>query len=604
MRNVQKSVLGLAALVTIAFVDVQAQERQIITMGADRERLQLPIGGREFKTGTGRIRGRVLAADTGAPVRRAQVRLMGPEIGAKTALSDAQGRYEFSELPAGRFTLSATKSGFVTIQYGQTRPFESGKPIELADAQLLDKADVVMPRGSVIAGRVVDEFGEPVTDAMVSAMRSVWSGGRRRLQTAGRLSQTNDLGQFRIFGLPPGDYYVSATLRGGELTAVGMAVAAVSAGGGGSGSSPGSGYAPTYFPGTSSPAEAQKVALAVGQELHGADFALMPVRLAKVTGMVIASDGRPTPGAMVEMLPRSTDGLLMLGGNAGRTDKNGAFTIGGVAPGDYSLIVRSINIVTSGGGDNFTFTARIGGPGSEDAEFGSVPVTVSGDDLANVIVNTAKGATATGRVTYEGTQPESPGSIRITAMATEGGPTIVMPMMAGGGPGIVKEDGSFELRGLAGNRLIRATGLARGWTLKSVRVEGQDVTDTGYDFKAGAAVSGVDVTLARGTDISGTVTGGNGRPVKDYTVVLFSDDPSRWTVPSTRHVAGTRGDQEGRFKVRNLPPGGYYAIAVEYVAQGEWGDPEVLERLRGKATRFTVNDGETQTLTLKLTDAY
>ncbi len=128
-----------------------------------------------------------MSADTGAPVRRAQVRISGPDIGSKTAMTDAEGRYEFRDLPGGRFTLSAIKSGFVTVQYGQTRPYESGKSIELVEAQVLDKADIAMPRGSVISGRVLDEFGEPVADAMVSAMRSAWTAGRRKLQPTGRI---------------------------------------------------------------------------------------------------------------------------------------------------------------------------------------------------------------------------------------------------------------------------------------------------------------------------------------------------------------------------------------------------------------------------------
>ena len=180
--------------------------------------IQLPNmmgGARQFKTGTGRIRGRVLATDGGGPIRRAQVRISGADVAPKAALTDAEGRFEFRDLPAGRFTLQASKSGFVSVQYGQTRPFESGKPIELADKQSLDNADVSMPRGSVIAGRIVDEFGDAIPDVSVTAMRQSWQNGRRRLvPSPGRIAQTNDLGQFRIYGLPPGDYYVSATLRG------------------------------------------------------------------------------------------------------------------------------------------------------------------------------------------------------------------------------------------------------------------------------------------------------------------------------------------------------------------------------------------------------
>ena len=115
--------------------------------------------------------GRIVAIDTGTAVRRAQVRISGPDIGTKTALTDAQGRYEFRDLPAGRFNVSVSKSGFVTMSYGQNRPFEPGRPIELAEAQKMDKADVALPRGSVLAGRVADEFGEAVAEAEVTAMR-------------------------------------------------------------------------------------------------------------------------------------------------------------------------------------------------------------------------------------------------------------------------------------------------------------------------------------------------------------------------------------------------------------------------------------------------
>jgi hypothetical protein len=169
-----------------------------------------PAGQRQFKTGSGRIRGRVMANDAAVPIRRAQVRLTGQDVAPKAAMTDAEGRFDFRDLPAGRFTLQASKTGFVTVQYGQTRPFEQGKAIELADKQALDNADIAMPRGGVISGRIVDEFGDAVPDAAVTAMRQTWSNGRRRLvPSPGRIAQTNDLGQFRIFGLPGKRFTVS-----------------------------------------------------------------------------------------------------------------------------------------------------------------------------------------------------------------------------------------------------------------------------------------------------------------------------------------------------------------------------------------------------------
>ncbi len=173
------------------------------------------------------------------------------------------------------------------------------------------------------------------------------------------------------------------------------------------------------------------------------------------------------------------------------------------------------------------------------------------------------------------------------------------------GPGAVKEDGTFELKGLAGQRLIRTAALPSGWTLKSVRMGGTDITDTGADFRAGDTVSGIEITLSsQTTSITGSVVGADGTAMKDYTLVIFSDDPELWKMPMSRWVTGTRPDQDGRFKVQNMPPGSYHAVAVEYIPSGEWGDPELLERLKGKGRRFTLEEGSTETLELKLSGTY
>ena len=383
-KAIVRLTMAATVAVTVASDVAVAQttvEQRIQISGDATGPIQLPgmMGGqRQFKTGTGRIRGRVLASDGGGPIRRAQVRISGSEVAPKASLTDAEGRFEFRDLPAGRFTLQATKSGYVSIQYGQTRPFESGKPIELADKQSVDTADIGMPRGSVISGRIVDEYGDPIPDVSVTAMRQSWQGGRRRLvPSPGRIAQTNDLGQFRIYGLPPGEYYVSASLRSGgpelidmQLMASGAIATTTS---GPSVSEPSSGYASTYYPGTANVGEAQRIPLGPGQESSSADFALVPVRLARVSGIVTGSDGRPLEGASVSAVPlnRELSGMLMQ--QNARSAKDGSFTLSNVAPGDYTLQARSIQVFTSNQGDNvmvFRATAMAGG----DSESGSTPL--------------------------------------------------------------------------------------------------------------------------------------------------------------------------------------------------------------------------------------
>ena len=604
-RRLGRVLIALAFLAAAA--PARAQQQIVIeaTQPAGEPMMMPGLGGpRQLKTGTGRILGRVVSTDTGGPLRRAQVRLTAQEIGVKVALTDAEGRYEFRELPAGRFTLNASKSGYVSVQYGQTRPFEQGRPIELADKQVLAKTDVAMPRGGVISGRIVDEFGDPLPDALVSAMRQTWSNGRRRLLPTGRTSQTNDLGQYRMYGLPPGEYYISASLRNTDITIMDAALLGGPSSGA-SGSTPSSGYAPTYFPGTTTATSAQRVTVAVGQEAQNTDFALAPVRLARITGTVMTSDGKPLDGGMVSAMPASRTGevgLALMGGATGRTSKDGNFSIPSVAPGEYTLTVRSVRIITSDGGDTMMFRATIGG-GSDgtDSETASVPVVVSGEDLSNVVIITSKGATANGRLTFEGGAPPAATGVRINSVAADTDGPI---MMAAGGV-TAKDDGSFQLKGLSGRRLLRLNNLPPGWTLKSVRLNGDDVTDSGIEFKSGQDLSGLElVASSKQTEITGGVTASNGSPLKDYTVVVFSDDPQYWTLPFTRWVNGTRPDQEGRFRVRNLPAGSYNIVAVDYIEAGAWGDPELLDRLKSHAKRITLSDGGSEKVDLKLVEQY
>ena len=597
-----------ALLVTAAAAPAAAQMeiRQQIQVGGPGEGgpFQILPPGRQAKTGTSRLRGRVVASDTGSALRRAQVRISGPDIGSKTALTDAQGRYEFRDLPAGRFNVSVSKAGFVAMQYGQTRPFESGKPIDLVDAQVMDRADIALPRGSVLAGRVVDEFGEAVADAEVQAMRMQFQNGRRRLMPSGRNATTNDLGQFRIYGLPPGEYYVSASLRNMNTMVFDMLGGGA---GGPTGSNQSSGYASTYYPGTPNPGEAQRVALAVSQELGSVDIQLQPVRLAKISGTAVGSDGKPMANAMVMLMPAMRDAMMLMPGGTSRTNKDGQFTLSGVTPGDYSLQVQSMGAIFSAAGNALSFaiatSERTGGDPAaapqQEREFATASVSVAGEDISGMVVVGTRGAKASGTISYEGgMKPEGATGIRVTAPSAdmESGPMVMLS-----GASNVKENGAFDVDGLVGTRLFRAANLPKGWFLKRITLNGEDVTDKGVEFKAGEDVSGIDIELTnRSTTINGTVTDDRGQPLKDYTVVIFPEDQTKWALPMNRWTASARPDQEGRFRFSNLPPGAYHAIALEYVPSGEWTDPEWLARAAKKATRVTLDEGASKSLDLKL----
>lgn len=536
------------------------------------------------QVGTGRLRGRVVGGDSGLPLRRAIVRLSGQEFReGRVASTDEDGRWELKDLPAGRYTLSASKGGYVQLQYGQRRPFEQGRPIELGDGQTLENVNFNLPRGSVIAGRIVDEFGEPVAEAMVAAMRYRYVSGRRRMVPAGRFAQTDDGGHFRIYGLPPGDYYLSATLRQGPMIGLENADNVGS-------------YAPTYYPGTGSAQQAERVSVGLGAEMSGVTFSLLPVRTVTVTGTVVDSTGRPMAGAFVMLREdvRMGEGnfMMMMMGGGNRVRDDGSFVVANVTPGDYVVEARQMMMGP-------------GRRGEDEPEVAFTTLSVGSEDVSGVSLIGTRGTPIRGRITVQPASAVSgvkPSEVAVSAVAQDAdAPMVFMGREARDG---VDADWSFEVTAVQGPVLLRTFRLPAGYSLKAVLVGGQDVTDRGVAFKPGEPVNGVEIVItASSSSLSGGVTGDDGKPVPDYAVVVYSEDREHWGFMS-RHIKLARPDQQGGYQVTDLPPGRYLAAAVEALETGEESDPALLERLRPLATAFSLAEGEQRALNLKLVRAY
>src|SRR5215471_18721122 len=355
----------VAGLLALGFASLGAWQQQAPPQGQGQpqgrggggNQQQARDRAQQTPPGTAAISGRVLAADTGRPVKRARVSASGGGRGLRTAITDDQGRYQFSDLAAGNYMVSASKAGFVDAVYGQRRPLQPGTPLALTDTQAATNVDIRVMRGGVITGRIGDEDGEPLPRALVTVQRYQYVRGERQLTSAGG-DQTDDRGQYRVFGLPPGEYYVSATATGlGELLGRGLqqlaaGLGALDAGRGGRGGpgfapiAPGAdsqdqtGYAPTYFPGVVSAAEAGKVTLSPGQEFVGVDFQIKLVPLARVTGIVSGA----SEAASILLVPQeASGGLGRIGGQAlvGRAMADGTFVIANVPPGRYTAVARS-----------------------------------------------------------------------------------------------------------------------------------------------------------------------------------------------------------------------------------------------------------------------
>jgi Carboxypeptidase regulatory-like domain len=508
------------------------------------------------------VRGHVYAADSGLPLRGAQVRIVSADNPGqrenRLAATDTNGAYEFTDLPAGRYNLTAMKGAYVTISYGQVRPFEPGRALDVADAQLVDRVDFPLPRGGVIAGRIVDEYGEPLSRVGVLALRT---GGARQLE-GGRPTTTDDLGEFRLFGLSPSDYIVQASAQLPTNAAMPNTVESHE------------GYATTFFPGVVEAGQAKRLTVGIGQIIEDVSFVMQTARMARVSGSVTDSKGRAFTGMLMVM--RMSNGNMS--GNGWPIRPDGTFVLSNMAPGQYTLEASRFD--------------------DDEPEAATMKITVAGEDIPDLHIVTAPYVSATGRIIADPALLQQSPIRGLSVTAIPASPEDMFPGPSR--PGRVNDDLTFEVKTPPGKMRIRLMGLPTGVDIRAVRAGGIDVTDDGIDLRPGAPVRDVEVELTnRPTTVIGTATNARGEPARDYTTVLFSRDQNRWKAGS-RYIKVGRPDQDARFKVTGLPPGDYYAIALESVESGRWYDEQFLDRIHRDATMFSLIEGETKAIDLKL----
>jgi hypothetical protein len=534
----------------------------------------------EATRGTASIRGSVVSAETGAPLRRVQVRASNQRgAGGGLAQTDDQGNYEITDLPAGRYSIVATRAGYVTVQFGQRAFNQQGNPLELADGQRAEKVNFVLPRGGAISGAIVDELGEPIAGVNVTAQRYAFVGGSRRLTGvggAGAFDRTDDRGEYRLFGLPPGDYLVSATFRDFSFLPP-TSVASPSAR---------EGFAPTFFPGTTNPAEARRVGVRSGQEAQNVSFALASARVGRIRGRVMTrGGGNPTAGTFVSVVPREQEMGIGTMSSGTQVLGDGSFQTPPLPPGAYVL-----------------FVGPQGPRDSPEAEVGRTEVVIAGDDVDDVVIVTGPGGIIRGRVvTDTGTAPPfTPRQMQIFPQPADRGAARSFGVFRAA---TVNDDWTFEVRGLADRVRLRwsLNGPPSAWSMRSALKDDIDIADTAIDVAPGQVIDEVEIVLTeKVTELTGMVIDERGQPATDAAVVVFADNKARWTAGS-RYVRTTKVDTGGKYELRLTPGESYLALAVRNLEDGQYADPEFLQRASAAATSAGVSEGQSRILNLRVT---
>jgi len=511
------------------------------------------------------------------PVKKALIELIAEnqaEGGNYTAVTGADGAFHIEGIAPGRYRLFAERTGLLEIDRHHAR--SDGRVLTLASGQELKDLAIRMQAAAVVRGRITDEDGEPLPNASVALLRQTFDSGHSRWEQAGA-ERTNDLGEYRVASLAPGNYYVSVSPPPDFKSLIEDAGRARSTADASGPDKPASAtYQTTYYPGTTDRGQAAPIQLRAGDEFP-MNLSLAPSPSLSIRGSVV----NLPPNSSASILLQSRDFGLVLSGAEMR--KDGSFIIRDVAPGAYTILATVENSVAP-------MTAR-------------QALQVGGNGIEGLRLAPQAGAIVRGRLHLESKGSVGridPSQIFFTLEPAERDHEVEIALGQGfSNLAQLMPDGSFEWKDVPPGeyyvQLASEIGEKRDWFVKSELVGGRLADDVGISVNGGAVV--VDLVVsAGGAVVDGVVTNAKGEPVADAVIVSVPEARLRGRVDRYRK---TVSDQGGRFTLRGIPPGDYTLFAWESVDGEGYYDPEFLKSCEGQGSRLRLNEGDRKSVQLR-----